>query len=158
MNGDVACRTCVHGAVCNGTDRIVSAPNFWRAGKHSLKFHECSAAQPCVGGVETGRCAPGFQGPLCGSCAEGHAGEHCLPCDHPSIARLGVAGLLVAYGVGTGFIIFSALKKGHGHQGNTLLITFKILMMYLQVLATPLGAGVASHWDFSGGLFTNVNR
>ena len=131
--GDVACRACVRGAVCNGTDRLVTAPNFWWAHRRTLTFHECGAARPCVGGAETGRCARGFSGPLCGACAAGHAGERCVPCPRPATAWLLVGGWMAVYVVGAGFIILSALKKGYEHKGNHLLITFKILMMYLQV-------------------------
>ena len=153
VEGDIGCRTCVPGAVCNGTGRLVTAPNWWRPHNRTLKFHECGAAQPCVGGVEAGLCARGFQGPLCGSCGDGYAGERCLPCDSAASARVVLGVMLTLFVLAVSGLIFSALRKGHGHQGNNLLITFKILMMYSQVLGLGLSRGGGMRRRGGGGSF-----
>ena len=137
--GEAACRPCVRGAVCNGTGRLVTAPNWWRPHARTLRFHECGPARPCMGGVETGRCAPGFAGPLCGACAAGYAGERCRRCGSSARARVFVGALLAAYAAAVGVLIFSALRKGPGDRGNDLLIAFKILLMYSQVVRTGPG-------------------
>ena len=132
--GGTACLPCVVGAVCNGTGTLLTAENWWRRDSRSLAFRECGPrASPCLGGVEVGRCKSGFQGPLCASCVEGHAGDYCQPCVAEAVDFVVLMGLGMMFMCVMGYTIYTALKKGHEHKGNTLMISFKVTLTFYQV-------------------------
>ena len=131
--GDMQCRPCVPGAVCNGTDRVVTKPNWWRLHNASARFFECGSAQPCLGGTPTGTCKPTFHGPMCSLCIAGHAGEACEPCGSWGLSIFVLGLVCAAWLLGLGVIIVLALRKGHGHQGTAFIIAAKVAMTHLQV-------------------------
>ena len=111
VKGRLQCDACPAGAACNGSDALVTRPNFWRSGA-SLDFFACAdvvgeAGPPCLGGVREGACSTGFTGPLCRVCTPGRAGDGCAPCPEPAMSALYVMGAAAAY---MGLIGFTILK------------------------------------------------
>ena len=131
--GDLQCRPCVGGAVCNGTAHVVTRPNWWRLHNASSAFFECGPARPCRGGTPTGTCRPTFRGPLCGLCVADHAGRACEACGPWGWGLMALALLCVAYLSVLYLIIVLALRKGHGHKNSTFLIAGKVATTHLQV-------------------------
>ena len=131
--GDIACHTCVTGAVCNGTASLTTEPNYWRAHDATYTFFKCGDMQPCVGGTTVGTCSPGFRGPLCALCKEGYAGETCVECGDSmlSLCILGLFGL--AYFVVVGVVVLKAVGKGHDDNVSRPMIVFKVALTYFQV-------------------------
>ena len=81
------CRLCPGGAICNGTDVMVSRPGYWRHSEASLEFKKClmgTVSEPvCVGGAATGECVAGYEGPLCAVCSAGYTTfilQECVSC------------------------------------------------------------------------------
>ena len=81
--GDIRCRACAPGAVCNGSATLLTQPNYWRPNAETITFHKCPAELPngtCLGGFEVGTCAEHHADPLCATCGPGRQGPECALC------------------------------------------------------------------------------
>ncbi|KAL1527880.1 hypothetical protein AB1Y20_009256 [Prymnesium parvum] len=99
-----ACVSCLAGANCTSNATLQSLlvlDGFWRLSDSSTELLPCPNGRGaiCVGGGQTGSCAPGFKGPLCKVCSRSDQyfvdGE-CLDCPDATGRLLLALGIVVA--------------------------------------------------------------
>ena len=76
-------RPCETGAICNGSDVLLTAQNYWRPNTRTRTFTQCPDWLPngtCQANHTIGTCNESFNGTLCASCAAGRAGDDCEEC------------------------------------------------------------------------------
>ena len=156
VKGRTTCSDCPAGAVCDGTDVLVTQANYWRT-QGSLVFVPCSKepgthGPRCMANRTVGTCSTGFAGPLCELCEAGRSGASCLPCGSPVLNWLIVGGISVGYCLLIGVVTYKAFRQDR-HNKSPLALMLKIAVTYLQtfgILAPVFPSSVGRYVQSAG--------